>query len=146
MVIVVLLMALVLGYVQRQSNHQVWFRLFFGKFLKDEKFCPTVIPKERCYGELGCFSTGGDFADRVVNFLPQDRDKINTRFYLHTRKNVNMWDAVQLKAHDVKGLLESPFNPKSLTKFIVHGFLDNSYKPWVEVNASPIDWRVCNNF
>ena len=104
------------------------------------KFSTTVLVQERCYGELGCFSTGGDFGHRWVNLLPQDREKINTRFYLHTRKNVNVWDAEQLKAHDVKGLLGSTFNPKSLTKMIVHGFSDNSFKPWIEVNTL---WIMC---
>lgn len=33
-----------------------------------------------CHDKLGCFPTDGDFSDRVVNFRPNNRETINTKF------------------------------------------------------------------
>jgi len=106
---------------------------------------------EKCYDELGCFSTGGDFAERAFNVLPADRDKINTRFIQYSRENSGDNDGDFLKAGDRFLLAESTFNPNRPTKMISHGFLENGFVTWIndmrreylingDYNVIQIDW------
>ncbi|XP_022250239.1 pancreatic lipase-related protein 2-like isoform X2 [Limulus polyphemus] len=80
----------------------------------------------KCLGELGCFETGGDFFHpifRPLNVLPDDREVINVRFYLYTRKSPK--DYEELSNSDESKVRKSNFDPTHKTKFIVHGWIDN---------------------
>lgn len=119
-------------------------------------FCLVLGRSERhkrasaCYGPLGCFSTNGFFSiRRPINLLPASRQSVNTQFRLYTRKNKDVDHVIRVDYPVTYDL--SHFNPNKSTKFIVHGFTDNGFKPWVikmkneflkyaDLNVFAVDW------
>ncbi|XP_029642949.1 inactive pancreatic lipase-related protein 1-like [Octopus sinensis] len=123
------------------------FTILFNIFFIVEGF----LDFEVCYGELGCFSNGGEFTtiERPITFLPNTPQLIGTQFFLYTRKNP--YNASILVTHDEEGLAESNFNGKRPTKFIIHGFQSSGGFPWVkelvkellihdDYNVIVVDW------
>ena len=113
---------------------------------------------EVTYPGIGHFTTK-DFWDplyRPIVFLPQSPQKINTRFLLHTRKNLN--SAQYLVVGDHQSMKSSFFDGKKPTKFIVHGFIDNQlFGEWMrhmkdeflmadDYNVVLVDWSHGNFF
>jgi len=97
------------------------------------------IAIEKCYGPLGCLSTGGPFYDllhRPLQFLPIDRDILNVTFILHTR--ANQLNEQYLVAENPDSFTDSNFDAGKETKFIVHGFLDDARKPWVKAMSNAL--------
>ncbi|KAL3175476.1 hypothetical protein MRX96_048464 [Rhipicephalus microplus] len=76
---------------------------------------------------LGCFENDDSFyhvLHRPINVLPDDRDRISTRFLLFTKRNPN--EPELLSADGMIGPVEDSFFNGSLkTKVIVHGFMDS---------------------
>jgi len=92
-----------------------------------------IITKEKCYGPLGFFSTGGHFFDlihRPLQFLPDEREKINTTFILHTRKNPINEQIIS--ADDPVSVQSSNFDASKDTKVIVHGLIGHGRKQWIK--------------
>ena len=82
---------------------------------------------EICFKDLGCFNQSkiiGDSIERL--FLPQPNhpNQINTKFYLYNRKSNN---SEILKYNSIS----KNFLDNTPTKFIIHGFLQNSSKQWI---------------
>ncbi|XP_069837854.1 pancreatic lipase-related protein 2-like [Dendropsophus ebraccatus] len=108
---------------------------------------------EVCYDRLGCFTNHYPWAgtlQRCVSRLPWAPEKINTRFLLYTRDNVNSYQ--KLSAINTTTISKSNFQPNRKTRFIIHGFLDNGKKSWMvdmcqamlqveNVNCICVDWK-----
>lgn len=83
-------------------------------------------------------------AFRALNFMPESRAKINSRFYLHTRdteldKEIQLYNSVSM--------MYSNFKCTRPTKFIIHGHFDHARKQWVEKMAkSLLDYGDYNVF
>ncbi|KAL4235957.1 hypothetical protein ACF0H5_004345 [Mactra antiquata] len=86
-----------------------------------------------CYGDIGCFSTGGAFTSlhRPINLNPQSPSKINPRFLLFTRANKNDGDYQFLNPDNFASLTNSHFDGNRPTKVISHGFLENGFAGWM---------------
>ncbi|KAH7934395.1 hypothetical protein HPB49_025447 [Dermacentor silvarum] len=86
---------------------------------------PSVTSK--CMRGLGCFENDDIFyhvIHRPINVLPDDRERISTRFLLFTKRNPN--EPELLSADGMVGPVEDSFFNGSLkTKVIVHGFMDS---------------------
>ncbi|KAH7940000.1 hypothetical protein HPB52_020208 [Rhipicephalus sanguineus] len=86
---------------------------------------PTSSSK--CMPGLGCFENDDIFyhvIHRPINVLPDDRERISTRFLLFTKRNPN--EPELLSADGMIGPVEDSFFNGSLkTKVIVHGFIDS---------------------
>ncbi|GAB1606434.1 pancreatic triacylglycerol lipase-like, partial [Argonauta hians] len=103
-----------------------------------------------CYGKLGCFSTDGFFSIwRPINLLPESRETINTQFRLFTRQNPKV-DTL-IRADYPLTLSVSHFNGSKPTKFLVHGFTQDGFIPWIvkmkdellkydDFNVFIVDW------
>uniref|UniRef100_A0A8D0KRE1 Triacylglycerol lipase n=1 Tax=Strix occidentalis caurina TaxID=311401 RepID=A0A8D0KRE1_STROC len=108
--------------------------------------------KEVCYERLGCFSDDipwSGTAERPVHKLPWDPEKIDIHFLLYTRKNPTVF---QISAVDASTIAYSNFNASRITRFIVHGFIDNGEENWLsdmckrmltveDVNCICINWN-----
>ena len=105
--------------------------------------------KKICFAKYGCFSINKDIK---VNYaaLPSHPSVIQTKFFLHTRKNPKNADELNLK--NISSIMASNFDPSRRTIFIVHGFAHHSQKPWVIkmknellkrcwYNVISVDWR-----
>ncbi|XP_064477565.1 pancreatic triacylglycerol lipase-like [Ornithodoros turicata] len=113
---------------------------------------------KECFGELGCFRTGGDFYDplhRPISILPNSRRAVNTTFLLFTRKNPKQ-EHTLLWSSSLHDLRHSPFNASSRTKIIIHGWLDSIFfVGWMkemaealllegDYNVFLVDWKGGN--
>lgn len=81
--------------------------------------------------------------------FPLPRSVINTRFILYTEKNPI--EGQLLVADDKEAIKKTNFNPKWMTKFIIHGFIDTPLSNWVSemrdelivrknLNVIVVDW------
>ena len=87
-----------------------------------------------CFGDLGCFSNDAPFfsLQRPISFLPQSPSRINPKFTLYSREAPLTGHL--LHSGDAAGLRTSTFQASRPTKFIVHGFIDNTYLGnWMQV-------------
>ena len=87
-----------------------------------------------CYDDLGCFSNDAPFFSlyRPTSFLPQSPAQINPKILLYTREASNAGQ--RIRAGEVATLRSSTFSSERPTKFIVHGFIDNTYLGnWMQV-------------
>lgn len=116
-------------------------------------FVYIVSGRDICYleADLGCFTDSkpfGGIPERPVAFLPENPEKISTRFTLYNRKN-NEGTVI-----DTKRISEN-FDPNLKTKFIIHGFMHHDNKEWVQdmkstilqydnVNVITVDWSKGN--
>jgi len=106
-----------------------------------------------CDDVLGCLNITSDwYSDfRPINRLPESREQINTRFYLHTRDEKAEEQDVRLVAGDPSGLQQTTFAPSRPTKLVIHGFTDSGSNDWVkelsqellafgDYNVIRVDW------
>jgi len=112
-----------------------------------------LLDREVCYGDLGCFKTETVRSfSRPIVLLPDEPDKIGTRFFLYTRQNQLKSDEHELSRKVVDSFSTSNFNSKVPTKFIIHGFTHSAHEPWVQsmkdellkhddMNVIAVDWR-----
>lgn len=112
----------------------------------------SVENETRCYGEIGCMNITREWyhlIHRPFNVFPLPRSVINTRFILYTEKNPI--EGQLLQADDKEAIKKTNFNPKWLTKFIIHGFIDTPLSNWVSemrdeliarksLNVIVVDW------
>lgn len=90
-------------------------------------------PVEYCFGVIGCIVVDDTWYNelyRRVNLQPDSREKINTRFILHTREFPS--HDTMLYAEDVHSIIYSRFNASRPTKFICHGFVDDGNVRWIK--------------
>ncbi|KAG8544055.1 hypothetical protein GDO81_023148 [Engystomops pustulosus] len=113
----------------------------------------AVLGKEICYERLGCFSDSKPWSGtprRMKIPLPWAPEKINTRFFLLTRKNPDQHQ--EIDAIDMQSLQGAPFDASHRTCFIVHGMGDRAENNWVpqlcqeilqveDVNCIGVDWH-----
>jgi len=105
----------------------------------------------KCYGPLGCLEINEKWygLTRPVNLLPQPREEINTQFILRTRKTIKK--PTFLNVTIPQTISRSDFDGNKPTIFLVHGFIDTGFVPWVEelstkllrnedVNVVAVDW------
>ena len=112
----------------------------------------AVENETRCYGEIGCLNITREWyhlIHRPFNVFPLPRSVINTRFILYTEKNPI--EGQLLVADEKDAIKKTNFNPKWLTKFIIHGFIDTPLSNWVSemrdelimrknLNVIVVDW------
>ncbi|XP_073451910.1 pancreatic lipase-related protein 2-like [Aquarana catesbeiana] len=113
----------------------------------------SVSPSEVCYNRLGCFSDDKPFAwtlQRPISRLPWSPEKINARFLLYTRENLNTYQ--EISAVKPETITASYFRKTKETRFIIHGFTDNGEGEWLsdmckamlqveDVNCICVDWH-----
>ncbi|PKU34239.1 inactive pancreatic lipase-related protein 1-like [Limosa lapponica baueri] len=88
--------------------------------------------EEVCYDRLGCFSDDIPWSgttERPIHKLPWDPKKIDVHFLLYTRENPDNFQ--EISAVDTSTIEYSNFNASRLTRFIVHGFIDNGEENWL---------------
>ncbi|XP_040217465.1 pancreatic lipase-related protein 2-like isoform X2 [Rana temporaria] len=124
-----------------------------GKILLLVFIIQSVKTAKVCYDRLGCFSNDSPWAwtlQRPIPRLPWSPEKINTRFLLYTRDNLNTYQ--EISAVQNKTIKESNFKTFRNTQIIIHGFLDNGEKSWMiemcqamlkveDVNCICVDWH-----
>ena len=71
-----------------------------------------------CYDQLGCFSKLPPFSPSMP--LPMSPVKIQTEYYLRTRRNPLIDQSI---TPDADNLTASHFDPSKPTKVIIHGFV-----------------------
>ncbi|VVC96296.1 unnamed protein product [Leptidea sinapis] len=97
----------------------------------------------RCYDELGCLNITRSWyhlIHRPFNVFPLPRVVINTRFILYTKKNPT--DGQILNVNLNKTIVKSNFNPRRLTKMIIHGFIDTPLSNWKDHGLDPLDVHI----
>lgn len=108
-----------------------------------------------CYSQdFGCFTTEPPFTDPVIrplSVIPESPEKINATFTLYTRSN-------PIDGIEIKPTNESKyFKRNSKVRFIIHGFLQNGKKSWINStknallkhensNVIVVDWSSGNQF
>lgn len=99
--------------------------------------CFLHIETEKvCFFKFGCFSS-------KHGILPSHPNVIETKFFLHTRRNLK--NAHELKLDNVSSIRTSNFVPSHKTILIVHGFAHHSHKPWVIEMKNALLMRHCYN-
>ncbi|XP_041365322.1 inactive pancreatic lipase-related protein 1-like [Gigantopelta aegis] len=109
---------------------------------------------ERCYGDLGCFSTL-----LGLPALPQSPDHIRTNYLLFTRASKTHPTHVVARDESTwhSSLSQGHFSKNKGTKFIIHGFIDNGNKQWLKTmkdellkkgdfNVFIVDWGHGSKF
>ncbi|XP_019643576.1 PREDICTED: pancreatic lipase-related protein 2-like [Branchiostoma belcheri] len=107
--------------------------------------CVSGKEEKVCDSDLGCFRIHEPFVPR----LPTLPKKIDVKFKLHTRDNYD--EPQHLSIWNIDSIRESFFNSSRPTKFVVHGFLDDTTVDWIEdmknailfrddVNMFLVDW------
>jgi len=90
-----------------------------------------------CYDQLGCFTDDYPFGgtpERPVTYLPETPEQINTRFYLDTRRGVD----TEIFNDQMTKLGRTTFDPKKMTRFIVHGFVQNGDTAWMNAMSEKL--------
>uniref|UniRef100_A0A8C0BCK3 Triacylglycerol lipase n=1 Tax=Buteo japonicus TaxID=224669 RepID=A0A8C0BCK3_9AVES len=112
-----------------------------------------LLSNEVCYERLGCFSDDipwSGTAERPIHKLPWDPKKIDIHFLLYTRENPTVFQ--EISAVDAVTIDYSNFNASRITRFIVHGFIDDGEENWLsdmckrmlsveDVNCICINWK-----
>ncbi|CAL4070703.1 unnamed protein product [Meganyctiphanes norvegica] len=131
-------------------------RTFSASSVEDGFLRLAGVGDSWCDAILGCLYLTDDWyskapydlnfkvAFRALNFLPESRSKINTRFWLHTREaNLKPYrkhhlQKQEIQIYDDASVVNSPFRSTRPTKFIIHGHLDSARKQWVEAMAKSL--------
>nr|UZS00786.1 triacylglycerol lipase [Neocaridina denticulata sinensis] len=108
--------------------------------------------QEWCDEVLGCLILDDTWywPNRPINALPDAREKINTRFLIHTRENPGENGDTYITA-DAASIDVSTFDPSKPIKFITHGFIDTGFTNWMldlvraflvhgDYNVIRVDW------
>ncbi|XP_072828463.1 pancreatic triacylglycerol lipase [Vicugna pacos] len=112
----------------------------------------AVIGRKVCFERLGCFSDDAPWAgitERPLKALPWDPKDVNTRFLLYTNENPNNFQEI---VADPSTISASNFKTDRITRFIIHGFIDNGEESWLvnmcknlfqveSVNCICVDWK-----
>ena len=114
---------------------------------------------EVCYGKYGCFSDSGEFQG-IFTQLPASPASVAPIFSLFTRRSPpSMSHGELLNDSNMTKLQTSTFNKKSLTKLIVHGYIEPKFgiRDWMlrmknelltrnDYNVILLSWHHGNNF
>ncbi|KAM9476809.1 pancreatic triacylglycerol lipase-like [Clarias gariepinus] len=115
-------------------------------------FIGAVYGAEVCYENLGCFSNEKPWSgttERPIARLPWSPEKINARFLLFTRQNIDLYQEISTNA-DV--IARSNYKGSRKTSFITHGFIDKGDENWLldmcklilsveDINCICLDWK-----
>uniref|UniRef100_A0A4W4EC19 Triacylglycerol lipase n=1 Tax=Electrophorus electricus TaxID=8005 RepID=A0A4W4EC19_ELEEL len=91
----------------------------------------TFTCAQVCYENLGCFSNDMPWSgtiERPISRLPWSPEKINARFLLFTRENLNVYQEIKT---DKDVIAASQYKPTRKTRFIIHGFIDKGDENWL---------------
>ncbi|XP_060780694.1 pancreatic triacylglycerol lipase-like [Neoarius graeffei] len=127
----------------------MWF-LWIGGLL--HCLVGAVYGVEVCYDKLGCFSDEKPWSgttERPIARLPWSPEKINARFLLFTRQNLDFYQEISTNA-DV--IARSNYQSNRKTHFITHGFIDKGDENWLfdmcklmlsteDLNCICVDWK-----
>ncbi|XP_040292473.1 pancreatic lipase-related protein 2-like [Bufo bufo] len=105
-----------------------------------------------CYNRLGCFTNKNPWSrtlERPISRLPWAPEKINTRFLLYTRNNLNKPQVVTAVDHST--IATSNFQTHLKSHIIIHGFINSGEDSWLvnmcqamlqveDVNCFCTDW------
>lgn len=120
-----------------------------------DEFIPAHSTRaDACYGEHGCYTTNRPFGgtlQRPFSVLPDRPGVIGTTYYLYTRATRKT--RTEISRYTTLG----DWKASRPTKFIIHGFVDSSNKPWWidlknailevdDVNIIFVDWSRGNGF
>lgn len=108
---------------QLTSRHHLsyWISGIFGVYTK-------------CYEQVGCFSTGGEFSNflvRPIQFLPLDPRYIHTSFLLLPKNKTK--EVSFLETNNDKLFKRAQLNVTEPLVFLIHGFLQSASEHWVKV-------------
>ncbi|KAG8192465.1 hypothetical protein JTE90_017995 [Oedothorax gibbosus] len=110
----------------------------------------NFFTREKCIDELGCFSAGAPFfniMERPLSLLPDDREKIDTKFMLYTREYPTTPMNFSNIYSSIDNLPRSGFNPQLNTKFIVPGYISKVSPHWkMPLKDSLLLFEPCNVF
>ena len=113
----------------------------------------TVLAKDVCYEDLGCFTDEKPFSGtlaRPIAYLPEKPEKINTTFILYNKKTNSLGEVITASS------IGRNYDPKIPTKFITHGLVEHAFVWWVidmknailnvdKVNVVAVDWSKGND-
>ncbi len=114
---------------------------------------------EVCYGKYGCFNDSGDFQG-IFTQLPASPAVVSPTFGLFTRRTPpSLLDGEMLNDSKLTKLRTSTFNENSLTKLVVHGYVEPKFgiRDWMlrmknellingDYNVILLSWHHGNNF
>ncbi|MGH0136367.1 UNVERIFIED_CONTAM: hypothetical protein FKN15_060966 [Acipenser sinensis] len=93
----------------------------------------TVYTAQVCYDRLGCFVDTVPWAgtlQRPLGKLPWPPERIKTTFILFTKQNPNIYQ--EISALNSTSVLASNYKGNKITRFIVHGFIDQGDENWLK--------------
>ncbi|KAL0277659.1 UNVERIFIED_CONTAM: hypothetical protein PYX00_004877 [Menopon gallinae] len=104
----------------------------------------------KCYGIYGCFPIDYPWvsARRPVSWFPEPPEKVNPKYCLYTRRNIDTCDPLNVEHPE---LFTSFYVPNARVYFIAHGFVDTGERPWIkkmtkellersDANVIVVDW------
>ena len=114
---------------------------------------------EVCYGKYGCFNDTGEFQG-IFTQLPASPASVAPTFSLFTRRtSPTLHHGELLNDFNITKLQTSTFNTKSLTKIVVHGYIEPKFgiRDWMlrmknelliknDFNVILLSWHHGNNF
>lgn len=112
-----------------------------------------------CYGKYGCFNDTGEFQG-IFTQLPASPASVGPTFGLFTRRTPpRLRDGEVLNDSNFTKLQISTFNENSLTKLVVHGYIEPKFgiRDWMlrmknellikgDYNVILLSWHHGNNF
>ncbi|XP_035206598.1 pancreatic triacylglycerol lipase-like isoform X2 [Stegodyphus dumicola] len=108
------------------------------------------LTRNKCMTDLGCFNAGPPFFDlieRPLSLLPEDRESINTKFFLYTRSNHDTPRNFSNMDFSTDDLHLSMFSPNARTKFIVPGYISRTSEQWkIPLKDALLFTEDCNVF
>ncbi|KAK3612366.1 hypothetical protein CHS0354_011086 [Potamilus streckersoni] len=105
--------------------------LFSGEAFGNERQTTYENGSNICYGDLGCFIKTSYVLGTYL--FPASPDKLDTKFRLFTRQNLNDTMFQMLSAYDVTSIQNSSFDPDKQTKMVVHGYRNNGLSNWMKI-------------
>lgn len=82
-----------------------------------------------CYDVIGCFHNDGPFFN-IWNDLPESPEAIGVTFNLYTRANPT--NGTRLDYKNSASVFSSGLDPKTATKMIIHGYLNDGTEDWIK--------------
>ncbi|XP_065290202.2 pancreatic triacylglycerol lipase-like [Dermacentor albipictus] len=90
----------------------------------------TGQPEQKCFKELGCFKMAGPFFHEIyrpINFYPEEREHIDTRFILYSRENSMRGELLKWSSTPAEVASSTTFKASRPTKVLIHGWVDTVF-------------------
>ncbi|XP_075528051.1 pancreatic lipase-related protein 2-like isoform X2 [Dermacentor variabilis] len=119
----------------------------------------TGQSEQKCFKELGCFQMAGPFFHEIyrpINFYPEEREHIDTRFILYSRENSKRGELLKWSSTPAEVASSATFKANRPTKVLVHGWVDTLFfGAWLrkmttaflmvgDFNVIIVDWQGGN--